>query len=92
MFSCASGVTVESKFCRSNGHWASLDDKLPSEIEMQVRGFGDQLLNIKSALADKGVKCGNMKRMRVIIYQSGPDVLLGIIPGFSSHKVLVQYR
>lgn len=91
---CSTSVTIESTQCSKKMILFPKDfnKAKASSFTYSRAGFGNIELDLFKAFEDKGHHCSNIREVTYEIESRLTDVLLGLIPGFSSKTIKVYYR
>ena len=90
MFSCSSGLRVDTRLCKSQGEWVR--NFKASEQRFEIDGFGLRYASIRNLLRERDIKCEDISDLSISVNRDFLQALKSIIPNYSSQTVIIRYR
>ena len=90
MFSCSSGLLVDTKLCKSQGEWGK--NFKAREQRFELDGFGLRHASIRNLLRERDIKCEDINELSVSVNRDFFQALKTIIPNYTSQTVIIHYR
>ena len=92
LFSCATGVKIDSRYCRSSGKWQSVKSNESYVLKKQVSGFGVQEVNLNRWFKENEVECSSVVKLSVKVSRNIWQSILSAWPGYSLQQVDLYYQ